>query len=430
MLSRQSFACLVASAITLIVTSYVVVFPPITYSALFIAFFVSLMAIRGNIAVKNINTNSFKVERILSKELCSVNEEIQVMLKITNKAKEYLYIKAVDNVNELRIERGSIKVEKLLAPSESIELRYVVKAGKRGAYKVGPLKIAVFDRHKYGMREIVFHNSASYIYVYPMSKQIIRLSDMLLYAEGNNLFGSAGNYITGTEDTFRTLREYEYGDSAKRIYWKKSGKNEDQIFVREYDKLNRLEIHFLIDCSPSMWIGDEPNLLDEVITNLTPLIWTLIRKGDYVLIKTLGAVNNIENMRISTSLEYRTFIKKIAELKPKEDYKLLSNTIKIRHKPDVLIIISRFAYLTADELRNLMTRLNKQGIHSYLILVRKKIDKRSKISELLEEIEDKRIEKIRKICPSIIIVDSKLLALQLCYVLNSMKRRDTIWIRR
>jgi len=429
LLSRQAYVCMVTSAVILIVTSFIIVFPPITYSSLLIVFFTSLMTLHGNAVVKKINMNSFEAERTVSKEFCNINEEIKVILKITNKTKTPLYIIVEDEVDGLDIERGSAKIEKTLKGGETLELIYVVKARRRGVYSIGPLNITVFDKYRYGARKI-YLDSKAYIYAYPVDNRNIKLADMMLYTERKALFGSAGNYVTGIEETFRTLREYEPSDPARRIYWKKSGKEEHQIFVREFDKLNRMEVYFLVDCSPSMLIGYEPSLLDEVIGNLTVLIRALVRKGDYVTVKTLGAINDLENLRIYTSSDYTVLIKRMAELKPKEGFKLRDAAIKIRRKPDVLIIVSRFAYFTPEELKALMKRLNQQRIRAYLILVRKKLYGGEKsIVKVLEEVEDRRIEDIKRACPSIIVADSTLLTPLLSHILNSIKKQRMVWTR-
>jgi uncharacterized protein (DUF58 family) len=103
-----------------------------------------------------------------------------------------------------------------LAPRESLQLEYSLKARRRGYYAVGPMQISTGDLLGISP-EIISQSANDYLTVYP---RVIPLTEP--YLPSRSPMGTLRHRQPIYEDPTRPTgkREYQAGDSLRRIDWK------------------------------------------------------------------------------------------------------------------------------------------------------------------------------------------------------------------
>jgi uncharacterized protein (DUF58 family) len=123
-----------------------------------------------------------------------------------------------------------------LGPNQQIDLDYQLKAQKRGYYPIGPLDISSGDL--LGLSpEQSSRGTINYLTVYP---RIFNLTDPFL--PSNSPMGTLRHRQPIFEDPSRTIgkREYQAGDSLRRIDWKASA-SIGRLQVKQFEPSIALE---------------------------------------------------------------------------------------------------------------------------------------------------------------------------------------------
>lgn len=425
MLSRQAFSSLTVAVLLLILTSFVVIHSVITLAALTLTLFTSLMALNGLLTIRRVAPDSFKMTRTVSKIFCTVGEEVKVSVEIVNVSGLSIRLMAEDVVEGLKTASGNRISGAILTENDLLKMNYVVIPKERGVYRIGPLRLRVYDQYGYAAKDLTI-TLQHYILVAPPMPPRVKLSETIIATRRGILMGSATTHIMGSKITYRTLREYMYDDPAKDIYWRKSAREEDDLYVKEYEKLSRMRILFLLDSTPSMIVGNGSTLLDDVISALIPIVKTLLTRGDEVTVRFVGSSGPHYEVKVVSSTDYTEFLKTLLSIKPSLERDVVVDLSSLHKRFDSVVVISRFAYSTPAGLNSLARQLANMRIRYFLILVRKspEVQEASRIFHLIEEIENRRIEALTSTYPSIVVARSDQLFSLLSSLMDRMKRAE------
>lgn len=140
-----------------------------------------------------------------------------------------------------------------LVPHQQIELNYQLKAQKRGYYPIGPLDISSGDLLGLSSEQSARGN-INYLTVYP---RIYSLTDLFL--PSNSPMGTLRHRQPIFEDPSRPIgkRDYQAGDSLRRIDWKASA-SIGRLQVKQFEPSIALETAIFLNLnldeySPKDW---------------------------------------------------------------------------------------------------------------------------------------------------------------------------------
>jgi len=142
-----------------------------------------------------------------------------------------------------------------LKPKKRYRLEYECICSKRGKYDIGPVKeilygfIGIFSVERtYGLKVK--------IYVYPRTFNIKRIP--LLTRGHLPWFGVETTAISGDSHEFFGVREYQRGDSVKRIHWLSTAKK-NKLIVKEFERVNfhQVSIVFVLNKNANVGLGRE-----------------------------------------------------------------------------------------------------------------------------------------------------------------------------
>lgn len=158
--------------------------------------------------------------------------------------------------------KGRIRIEDLLPPELepvggaaavfsgidgdlTLKMRYRIRC-PRGRYRIGPLKITLWNHYGLEKREFLIEpDETDEIVVFPAAKQIgefpINVRKTLVYA-GLNPSGRGGDGVH-----FHDIREYRTGDSLRHIHWPAVARHDEQLFTREFEQERVSDIGIIVD---------------------------------------------------------------------------------------------------------------------------------------------------------------------------------------
>ncbi len=184
--------------------------------------------------------------RIPEKELVT-GEEIKITYEIENPLIINFPRLEVENSLALKLtgEAEQTRVYSLKA-KESIWAETTVVCRRRGIYQIGEIKVDIKDIFNiFSLKKII--DTPIALKVYP---QIIPLYNIFIDTSQDFYY-------------FSELREYQEGDSFKKIHWKASAKK-DSLVVKQYEEEGNQEVVIILDSSSdnykkdyNRWIEDK-----------------------------------------------------------------------------------------------------------------------------------------------------------------------------
>jgi len=173
-----------------------------------------------------------------------------------------------------------------LAPGDFAEVRYRVRPGERGPFKLDKTELAVRSPLGLWRRSLVLPTETE-VRVFPNFREIGKYE--LLAAENRtNVLGVRRRPRRGEGLNFHQLREYRSGDSLRQIDWKATSRLQKAI-SREYQDERDQQIFFLLDCGFKMHSRDgKLSHFDHALNALLLLSHVALRQGDAVGLMTFS----------------------------------------------------------------------------------------------------------------------------------------------
>jgi uncharacterized protein (DUF58 family) len=220
----------------------------------------------------------FMTERQMLR-VASLKKPHSVALTITNRSRRSQAVWVRDGVPApLVAEPEELLVR--LAPRSRSTLRYALKAGRRGAFKLATIHLRV--RSGFGLwQRYLDYPVAGELNVYPDMKQ---LGEYGVLARTNrlSLMGVRRTRKIGTDNEFERLRDYTRDDNYKHIDWRSTARR-SKLTVKDFQANQSQRLLFLIDCGRMMANEAEGlSLLDHSLNAMLMLSYVALKQGDSV----------------------------------------------------------------------------------------------------------------------------------------------------
>ncbi len=189
--------------------------------------------------------SQLRISRELEADAFFYGERMKVKIKVENNSNFPLVWLKIKEACPRQIgpkTQTSVNWVISLKPKEVRILEYNLYGGKRGAYRVGPVKLELGDIFGLYKRELEVQ-LFDLITVYPKIKSIEELG-----LTSTQPLGNLRHPQKIYEDPLKIagLRDYQPGDPPKRISWKSSAKME-KLMVREYEATMTLDTMIILD---------------------------------------------------------------------------------------------------------------------------------------------------------------------------------------
>ena len=183
-----------------------------------------------------------------------------------------LSIRELELVVEPASQRGFLRSYWSLSPWQTVMRRFVIDCKERGYYQIGPGSMETGDLFGFFVGRVELPDIFELI-IYPKVFPIPRLELPARQPFGD--FRSAGRLF---EDPMRTIgvREWELGDSQRRIHWKATAKYQS-LYSRVYEPAEEEQVMLFLNVATleKFWHGYIPELLEQGIRIAASLAYTL-----------------------------------------------------------------------------------------------------------------------------------------------------------
>ena len=233
----------------------------------------------------------FSLERTLSHSRAFQGEQITVTNRITNQSAVRLEEVHIEDQlpGNLELREGESQMLTILEPGESIELVYTVWA-RRGDYHFNTMTVTVHDPFHL-IRKICFLSDPRDLMVLPNVKKLKKMPLPLqrpLQRLGVNLAR-----IGGTGLQFFEVREYQPGDSLRRINWHACAKNPELFFTNTFEQERVADIGLILDDREARYPWHaQSQYLGYAVDAAAILAETLLSEGNRVGLLIYGTVIN------------------------------------------------------------------------------------------------------------------------------------------
>lgn len=226
------------------------------------------------------------VSREISAEKITFGRPVDVHLSITNQGafRDEIYLR--DLVTPaLLVEEGQVEKILRLAPGESVELSYRVK-GKRGRYQFKGLQVVARDHSGLFHRQRLIPAQEKLI-VYPKVTRLKKIDIRPVQTHG--FAGPIPARKPGSGTDFFGVREYQLGDSLRKMNWRISARHERNFFTNEFEQEGIADVGLILDARDQSDIrNSNGSLLEYGIEATASLADALLTDGHRVSLLVYG----------------------------------------------------------------------------------------------------------------------------------------------
>jgi hypothetical protein len=226
------------------------------------------------------------------------------------------------------------------------------------------------------------------LYVFPSTVEKPRLSEGVKAVQNVYVSGTGLSVKYGVEDVFREVSEYEEGQPLKAVDWRRTARMDGELYVKKFDRVNRLRILFLVEVTKAGLVGSPP-LLDSVFDAVMAVTKAMVESGDIVTVRLLGITGgNTVTVYNTAGLEELAYF--LIASKPVPAYDLVKETEETGEF-DAAFLIGRLVNVRPEQLSQLSEKLRKTGCVLFTLIPT--LDTENRIQRSLAILEDLRVGK-------------------------------------
>ena len=189
-------------------------------------------------------TISLQVTRQVSAEKVTYGKPVSIALLITNQGDRQEELFLEDLITPaLPIYEGQARKTLSLDPGERVALSYHV-SGERGRYQFKGLRVVARDHSGLFQKQELITAQARLV-VYPKMTKIKRVAIQPLQTHG--FAGPISARKPGSGTDFYGVREYQLGDSLRKINWRVSARHERSYYTNEFEQEGIADVGLILD---------------------------------------------------------------------------------------------------------------------------------------------------------------------------------------
>nr|BAJ49224.1 hypothetical protein HGMM_F32B02C19 [Candidatus Caldarchaeum subterraneum] len=396
-LTAQGYKTLVTMFIIVFFASTVSVYRALSLSIYIVGVFIPLYCFFAASSLRMLSQNDFLFSRHVKRALLRKGEHAEVRVKVENKSGRRVRVRVLERIEGLKVVEGSVQAERNLAPDELLELSYTVTSHGRGIGLLGPLVVHVLDDYGMVYKEFTLGEEVKIVFTEHIIGQP-KLSDAVKTVFPTPYAGTGSSHEYGVDDIFREITRYEEGQPLKAVDWRRTARENGEIFVRRFDKQNRLRICLVLDYSHGNILGN-PSLLDSVVGAVSTLASSVLERGDSVTIVVPGAREGV--VKATGLRDYFRLLTFLSTVAPVSSYRIV-DWLEYLHGFDAVFMVGRFANLDEASLKTVAEKVRMYGGVLYLLVPT--LENVTRPVKALEVLEQARVQRLRKIYGHVYLV--------------------------
>ena len=222
---------------------------------------------------------NLKADRVISAERVKTGDEVTITLTVSNHGKALEDVLLVDQIPDgLEVTDGSSRHLGSIQAGGSVTLSYTLK-GKRGYY--GLKKIHATIGGGFGLSSLeVDLPTEGQLYILP---PVLRLRRVAIQPRRTRIFsGVIPARQGGSGVEFYDLREYQTGDSPRRINWRATARHPQQVFSNEFEQERAADVGIILDGRKRTNDFGDRSIFENSVLATAALVDTFLNAGNRV----------------------------------------------------------------------------------------------------------------------------------------------------
>jgi len=317
-LTRDASLILIGTSVWTVLTSSILYEHFLFLTALFIQSFFSFYLFFAHRGLGGVEGAHFRAERVVTGELVEGKNILHVRVRgWLEDADRRLYVALVDRTPYgARLLEGRQVCEGVVGGGLVVEARYKLIADPAvHLIRFEGIRLRVFDQLKlcFVEREVGGDEEVAL----SGGEQLIGASYARLWVSAYKPptgFGFKG--LVGFDDEFTGVKTYEPSDRTRDIHWVRTAQRvDDELVAKRYVKRSDVEVHVVVDCSPSINAGEGGALVIDIINMVRRLCVSAAEEGNavqfWLLNPRLRPEERVSPMRTPTKSHLEEYVARI-----------------------------------------------------------------------------------------------------------------------
>ena len=195
------------------------------------------------------------VRREVDKKNIFAGDFLHIKVTVTNKSSHTIdNVEIYDGYPEIfKLVVGSNNIRTRLPSKKSITFSYIVQCPIRGKFKLGPLKVNIYNKRNFHFEERTIHKY-DYLLVYPTYEDVRKMKTLSHKRQLGVLYGVHRTKHKGMGTEFFGIRTFVPSDELRFIDWKSYART-GKLHTREFEIEKNIRMIILMDISGSMGAG-------------------------------------------------------------------------------------------------------------------------------------------------------------------------------
>jgi uncharacterized protein (DUF58 family) len=183
-------------------------------------------------------------ERVLNGDVVAQNSPVQVKVKVTNTGPDLDEVLVEDTLPDgLELVEGKLRTLTALPHGTWAELNYTVRAA-RGSFTFHDIHVSASE-HLGVLREEISLSGYNRVVFLPEAYHLKKVAIRPRRTHGH--FGPIPSRQPGSGVDFFGLREYQMGDPRRWINWRASARQDQQLFVNQFEQERIADVGIILD---------------------------------------------------------------------------------------------------------------------------------------------------------------------------------------
>lgn len=320
--------------------------PFLFLASFFLQTFFATYLLLADRRLRKLGIESFKVERTAEPQRIGDKTLLRVNLHIRFEKESRFFVRVIDKPPYgTRIVDKQTNSEGIVGAGESLDSSYTLEIDPSiGLIRFRKVTLQVHDPLKlcYVAREL----EAAYDVIIPVGEQLVgsaytRLPAPLIRPP----MGLGYRGLVGYDDEFSGTKPYELGDRIRDIHWMRYAQqvDDEELVAKKYVKRGEIALHIVVDCSPSINMGDNSALLTDISTLIRRLCQTAEEEGNpvqfWLINPALSHDERISPRRVFSRVVLEEYIARVFPSNGRADGQIVEEFLKTLSAPSIVVFV-------------------------------------------------------------------------------------------
>ncbi len=284
MLTKEGTLLIISISSWMLLIAILIFQPFLLLTVFFLHTFLASYIIAAHKLLKRVRPEDMFLER--SFEVVSSSEDIflRVGLTVAMRGETRLYAEASDEIPRGAVPQGRLEPARgWIGGDARIRQEYSLRVpAHAGLLRFTAATVRIHDPLRLTYK--VLRVPAAGDVAIPLGEETVASLYTQLSSVSRPPLGMGVRSMVGYDDEFAGVKQYDEADKMRNIYWLRYAQQveEDYPVAKKYRKRGEVSFHIIVDCSPSINLGSERRLVEDIATLVRQVYLSADEEGNPV----------------------------------------------------------------------------------------------------------------------------------------------------